>query len=160
MIDNYPNFFNPGCPMMGGYPRPMAPMYSPDMMPEMYPEDQNFDTPLAQRPTIQPYGPTSTGAPDFEFEPGPPVTESIAYTQGFLETQIGRYVKVDFLIGTNLFIDREGILEEVGISYIVLREAGTGNKLMCDIYSIKFVEIFENGSPRPQRPQNRKNSNK
>lgn len=95
-----------------------------------------------------------TGAPDFEFEAGPPVQDDINYTQGFLRTQIGRYVKIEFLIGTNLFIDREGILEKVGISYVVIREAGTGNKLMCDIYSIKFVEFFDDNSNN-NRPKKR-----
>ncbi|MCG8540414.1 MAG: hypothetical protein MJA82_10795 [Clostridia bacterium] len=90
-----------------------------------------------------------TGAPDFEFEPILPVQDDINYTQGYLRTKIGKYVKIEFLIGTNLFIDREGILEKVGISYVVIREAGTGNELMCDIYSIKFVEIFDNKKTRP-----------
>jgi len=94
--------------------------------------------------------PGSTGGPDFVMQPGAPVTQDIQYTQGFLETQRGKYVSIDFLIGTNLFIDREGILEEVGISYIVLREPATNTRVMCDIYSIKFVEIFEDGE-RPSR---------
>ena len=85
-----------------------------------------------------------TGAPDFEFEAGPPVQDDINYTQGYLKTKIGEYVKIEFLIGTNLFIDKEGILKDVGISYVVLEEAGTGDELMADIYSIKFVSIPEN----------------
>lgn len=92
---------------------------------------------------------SGTGGPSLQFEPGPSVQTDINYTQGYLQTKIGRYVKIDFLIGTNLFIDREGILEKVGISYVVIRESGTGNELMCDIYSIKFVEIFgENKFPK------------
>lgn len=148
MNNNNPNFFNPNCPMGGGYyPRPMAPIPYSGMMPEMYDDMASPDQ--VPRPSLRPFG-TSTGGPDFEIEPGPPVTESIEYTQGFLESNIGTYVKIDFLIGTNLFIDREGVLEEVGISYVVIREAGSNNRLMCDIYAIKFVEFFENGTPRPR----------
>lgn len=84
-----------------------------------------------------------TGAPDFEFEAGPPVQDDINYTQGYLKTKIGEYVKIEFLIGTNLFIDKEGVLKDVGISYVVIEEAGTGNDLMADIYSIKFVSILD-----------------
>ncbi|SKC61620.1 hypothetical protein [Maledivibacter halophilus] len=97
-----------------------------------------------------------TGAPDFEFEAGPSVQDDINYTQGYLRTKIGSYVKIEFLIGTNLFIDREGILQKVGISYVVIREAGTGNELMCDIYSIKFVEFYDNNNTNsPNSPKKR-----
>ena len=77
----------------------------------------------------------------FEMAPGSPVQQDVNYTQGFLRTQIGKRVLVSFLIGTNTYQDRTGILEAVGISYIILREE-TNQRLMCDIYSIKFVRIF------------------
>lgn len=64
------------------------------------------------------------------------------YTQGWLETQIGKRIKVEFLIGTNLLIDREGTLLEVGISYIIINEVETDDLLLCDIYSIKFVRVY------------------
>ena len=44
--------------------------------------------------------------------------------------------------------DRTGILEDVGVSYILLRSIESGNLLYCDIYSIKFVSIAE----YPYRP--------
>lgn len=69
----------------------------------------------------------------------PPIQDDINYTQGYLRTQIGKYVRIDFLIGTNLFIDKEGILRQVGISYLVLEESGSGDMVMCDIYAVKFV---------------------
>ena len=78
---------------------------------------------------------------DFEMAPGAPVQQNIDYTQGFLRTQIGKRVLVSFLIGTNTYQDRTGVLERVGISYIILREQ-EGTQLLCDIYSIKFVRIF------------------
>lgn len=64
------------------------------------------------------------------------------YTQAYLSQNVGRYVKVDFLIGTNMFVDREGVLKEVGISYIILQEPETDDLLLCDLYSIKFVKFF------------------
>ncbi|GAA0727531.1 hypothetical protein GCM10008905_25220 [Clostridium malenominatum] len=98
--------------------------------------------PLQTREVIPPGG--TTGGPDFTLQPGPPVQTDINYTQGWLKTQIGKYIKIEFLIGTNMLIDREGVLLEVGISYIVIRESGTNDQLMCDIYAIKFVRIFDN----------------
>lgn len=78
---------------------------------------------------------------NFEMAPGAPVIQDINYTQGYLRTQIGRRMLVSFLIGTNTYQDRTGVLERVGISYIILREE-EGTELLCDIYSIKFVRIF------------------
>jgi len=64
------------------------------------------------------------------------------YTPAYLRTQIGRYVKIEFLIGTNMLVDREGTLVAVGASYVILQEAETDDLLLCDIYSIKFVKIY------------------
>lgn len=120
--DFYPNYY----PMMPTYPT----MSSMPMQPQN-PEPMPVPPPTTQLP------------PDFAIEPGPPVQDDINYTQGYLKTHIGEYVKVEFLIGTNMLVDREGTLVDVGISYIVLQEPQTDNYLMADIYSIKFVEIFK-----------------
>lgn len=95
------------------------------------------------RQTICPTPPGSTGGPDFTLQPGPPVQQDVNYTQGWLKTQIGKYMKFEFLIGTNFLIDREGILTEVGISYIVIKETGTNDIVMCDLYSIKFARVYD-----------------
>jgi hypothetical protein len=78
---------------------------------------------------------------NFEAAPGSPVQQDINYTQGYLRTQIGKRMLVSFLIGTSTYQDRTGVLEKVGISYIILKEE-EGTELLCDIYSIKFVRIF------------------
>lgn len=72
-----------------------------------------------------------------------PTLTNIGYTQAYLRTQIGKRVRIEFLIGTNTLVDRGGILENVGISYIILRDAETGNRILGDLYSIKFVTFFE-----------------
>ncbi|WP_010240837.1 hypothetical protein [Clostridium arbusti] len=71
----------------------------------------------------------------------PPV-DSTQYTQGYLRTQIGKRVRMQFLLGTNSFQDRTGILEEVGISYVIIRNEETNTNELCDLYSIKFVDFF------------------
>lgn len=66
----------------------------------------------------------------------------IQYTQGYLKTKIGKKVRIVFLIGTNLVQDRDGILTDVGIDYIIIKEEDTNSPLLCDIYSIKFVTFY------------------
>ena len=86
--------------------------------------------------------PMTGAAPvDFETLTTTPVMD-IEYTQGYLKSQIGSRVKVEFLIGTNMLIDRGGTLVDVGISYIIIREIETDDLLLCDIYSIKFVRFY------------------
>lgn len=60
------------------------------------------------------------------------------YIQAYLQGQVGKFVRIEFLIGTNITTDRSGVLSEVGINYIVLTDA-SGAKVMCDLYAIKFV---------------------
>ena len=74
----------------------------------------------------------------------PEILTNSIYTPAFLREQIGKLMRVEFLIGTNNLTDRVGILEDVGVSYILLRAIESGNLLFCDIYSIKFVSIAEN----------------
>ena len=64
------------------------------------------------------------------------------FTQGYLRQNIGQKIKVEFLIGTNMLIDREGTLVDVGISFIIINETETDDLLLCDIYSIKFVRFY------------------
>lgn len=72
-----------------------------------------------------------------------PVTvASPLYTPGFLRTQIGRKMRVEFLIGTSNLTDRTGTLVAVGASYIILRLIDSDDLMLCDIYSIKFVTII------------------
>jgi hypothetical protein len=124
------------------YPRmPMYPVMPNDM--QNVPEASPY---ISQQPSTTPAAPTpepiTTLPPDFEYEPGAPVETDVNYTQGYLKTQIGRYVKIEFLIGTNMLVDREGTLVDVGISYVIIREAETDDLLLCDIYSIKFVRFY------------------
>jgi hypothetical protein len=84
------------------------------------------------------------GIPAVPISELPPATvQSTLYTPGFLRTQIGRQMRVEFLIGTNgPLVDRTGTLIGVGASYILLRPVESDDVMMCDIYSIKFVTIL------------------
>ena len=71
----------------------------------------------------------------------PEILTNNLYTPAFLRQQIGKLVRVEFLIGTNNLVDRIGILEDVGASYILLRSLESNTTVYADIYSIKFVTI-------------------
>ena len=75
----------------------------------------------------------------------PEILTNNIYTPAFLREQIGKLMRVEFLIGTNNLTDRIGILEDVGASYILLRSVESDNLIYCDIYAIKFVTIASSG---------------
>lgn len=75
----------------------------------------------------------------------PEILTNAIYTPAFLREQIGKLMRVEFLIGTNNLVDRIGILEDVGASYILLRSFENDSLVYCDIYSIKFITISTTG---------------
>lgn len=83
---------------------------------------------------LQPITPTT--------QPAPITAESLQYMNGFLRTQIGRIVQVQFLIGTNTIVERMGLLLAVGANYILLNEIETDDILICDFYNIKFIRFY------------------
>ncbi|MCQ4636366.1 hypothetical protein NE619_06465 [Anaerovorax odorimutans] len=74
---------------------------------------------------------------------------AIQYANGFYRTQIGRYVRIEQLMGSNTIETKEGYLIGVGINYIILQEMSTGNIQVIDFYGIKSVYVYYNlgGSP-------------
>lgn len=71
----------------------------------------------------------------------PEILTNNIYTPAFLRENIGKLMRVEFLIGTNNLVDRTGILLDVGASYILLRALESDVVTYCDIYSIKFITI-------------------
>ena len=71
----------------------------------------------------------------------PEILTNNIYTPAFLRENIGKLMRVEFLIGTNNLVDRTGILIDVGASYILLRFLESDTITYCDIYSIKFITI-------------------
>ncbi|AGY76762.1 MULTISPECIES: hypothetical protein [Clostridium] len=126
MISNYPNYFRT---------MPMTPEPEPEM-PEFDSSDEIRQTPIPSHPPMPSPNP-------FEMAPGSPVQQDTNYTQGYLKTQIGKRVRVTFLLGTGTLQDRTGILDSVGISYIIIRNEETSTRELADIYSVKFVTIFD-----------------
>ena len=75
----------------------------------------------------------------------PEILTNPIYTPAFLREQIGKLMRVEFLIGANTMTDRIGILEDVGASYILLRSFENDSLVYCDIYAIKFITISTTG---------------
>lgn len=68
--------------------------------------------------------------------------ENLQYLNGFLRTQIGKYMRVEQLVGSGNIEDRYGYLIGVGVNYILLQEIGTGNVSAIDYYNIKYIYIY------------------
>lgn len=153
----------PGCPPGTMPGQGGVPMSVPSGSPPMVPPYTNM---LEQMPTGLPGGPALGPAPQFqqrmmqqaEMAPGaqqrdttpifpwnqplPVTTESLQYMNGFMRTQIGRRVTIEFLIGTNTLTDRTGTLLAVGANYILINEVETDDILLCDFFSIKFIKFY------------------
>ena len=63
--------------------------------------------------------------------------------QQVLQENVGKYVIVEFLIGTNGLTSRQGMLYYVGTQFLVLLDEFESRFIVCDIFSVKFVTSLE-----------------
>ena len=75
-------------------------------------------------------------------KPYPVTAESIQYMNGFIRTQIGRRVQIQFLMGNAELIEKDGFLLGVGANYILINEIGTNDITACDFFNIKFIRFL------------------
>jgi hypothetical protein len=73
--------------------------------------------------------------------------------QEIIALSVGRYVVVEFLVGTQNIVRREGVLTAVGNSWLVLYDENNGTSVVCDMYSVKFVTYFDPGARPDQRQE-------
>lgn len=73
--------------------------------------------------------------------------------QQILSDNIGEFVVIEFLIGVDRIVRKQGILYFVGRSYVTLYDDMANNYIVCDIFSIKFVYFYFPGD-RPRRNYN------
>lgn len=69
---------------------------------------------------------------------------ALQYLNGFYRTQIGRYVRVEQQVNSDDIEIRYGYLIGVGINYLLLQDASTGNVYTIDAYSIKLFYVYYN----------------
>ena len=73
--------------------------------------------------------------------------------QAILSNNIGEYLLIEFIIGTESLVRKQGLLYSVGTSYVTLFDDANNNYIVCDIFSIKFVYFFYPGQ-RPAKNYN------
>lgn len=75
-------------------------------------------------------------------QPFPVTGESIEYLNGFLRTQLGRRVKLEFIVGASNLESRDGILLAVGANFILINPENSNDLMTCDFYNLKFVTFY------------------
>lgn len=75
-------------------------------------------------------------------QPFPVTGESIEYLNGFIRTQLGRRVKLEFLVGTSNLETRDGILLAVGANFILINAENSNDLMACDFYNLKFITFY------------------
>lgn len=73
-----------------------------------------------------------------------PATNREAYQaslRSLMDRNVGYFVVVTFLMGTQQSVTWQGILHTVGSDYIVLYQPDYERYISCDFYSIKFVQF-------------------
>ncbi len=83
-----------------------------------------------------------------------------------LRKNVGFYVVVEFLVGTNRLEVKEGILYSVGINFLTLYDPQHDRYIVCDLYAVKFVTFYNSTTVPPDRldtqnniPQNNRQQN-
>ncbi len=100
---------------------------------------------------------TNTALPEqfYPQAPAPAETNGVdpESIQEIIALSVGRYVVVEFLVGTQNIVRREGILTAVGNSWLVLYDETAGTSVVCDMYSVKFVTYFDPGARPDRQPE-------
>lgn len=78
--------------------------------------------------------------------------------QPILADNVGEYVVVEFLVGTDMIMRKQGIIYFVGTSYLTLYDDQHNNFILCDLFSIKFIYFYYPGD-RPNYNFNPLSSN-
>lgn len=71
----------------------------------------------------------------------PETLTNTAYIPAYLRHQIGRWMRIEFLVG-NIIEEKVGQLLDVGASFLILKMLEPSTTMLCDMYSIKFITII------------------
>lgn len=102
-----------------------------------YMENISVGGPASQPYIITPHDPLTPNGYEEEID-----YQSVQSLSGFLRTQIGRYMRIEQLIGSNTIQTRYGFLVGVGSNFIILQEITTGNIMVLDIFSIRLTYVY------------------
>ena len=139
-----------------------ASQYPPTQGQMQTPVRQPTRPPMQQPPAPESYQQMLDGAENIEEELGEMPQGNGGYTQDNIEMlenpmtvqeanqtswktllaqNLGRYVVVSFLMGTQQSVVAEGVLYEIGNDYLVLYQPVRDSYITADLYSVKFVEF-------------------
>ena len=90
------------------------------------------------------YIPPEDPGVDLSTVQGPPPATQEGFIPYYLASNIGRPARAEFIVGASQYMDKTGVIKEVGVNYFVLHDTNARADVMCDLYSVKFVTI-----PRP-----------
>ena len=76
-------------------------------------------------------------------------SQALQSFNGFLRTQIGRYMRVEQLVTSDRTEDRLGFLVGVGTNFIILQDITTGNIMVIDIFSIRLTYVYYSSAVVP-----------
>ena len=142
---------------------PMTATQNPTAQRPVSPPTQTQPRPAVQQgPAPESYQQMLDGAENVEEELGEVPNQNAGYTQNNIEMlenpmsvqeayqtswksllaqNLGRYVVVSFLMGTQQSVVAEGVLYEIGNDYLVLYQPVRDSYITADLYSVKFVEF-------------------
>lgn len=75
--------------------------------------------------------------------------------QAVLQSGLGEYVVIEFLIGTSNLTEKSGLLYAVGNNFVTLYDIKNGQYIVCDLFSVKFVTFYYNQPPYSMMGTNR-----
>jgi len=75
-----------------------------------------------------------------------PTTTQEAYLGSLKATLMrnkGNYIVATFLIGTQNMVSWKGVLYDVGNDYVTIYQPGRDRYIVCDMYSLKYMEFYD-----------------
>lgn len=135
----------------GAMPRPMG---QRPAMSAAAPVPVMRQTPLGAAELVDAW-PAYGAAPNAQLNMGPALPQDaiqaptsleearVGSMKGILSRNLGNFVVATFLIGTQGTTSWEGVLYDVGNDYLVIYQAGQDRYIVCDIYSLKYIEFYD-----------------
>ncbi|MBR6816362.1 MAG: hypothetical protein IKM60_02525 [Clostridia bacterium] len=74
------------------------------------------------------------------------ITDAPQDMQTYLMGQLGRRVTAHFVTGGDQVFEVHGLLHKVGRNFLIVWEEETGNSILCDLYSLRFVRVEDGKS--------------
>ena len=62
--------------------------------------------------------------------------------QQLLTANVGKLVRIDFMVGSDRTVSQTGILDAVGVQYVVLHQPESNTFVTGDVFGIKFITFL------------------